>query len=189
MVKRPKELPSGDAIRLTGCVQECSFFQKLQLGLLSKKIKDTVVLSSWSDKGAQGRKNREIDCIILSLPLRSIFQIEVKASSNKANLNHGANQLQEGKTFFSSIIPFPSEEHWRIVSALRFGKLVEPLDACKRCEAFLISNETDLAKWWDTIASDKPTKPIQESDRNTYLTVIKYLLFQMFLQDDLITKG
>ena len=189
MVKRPKELPRGDAIRLTGYEQECSFFQKLQLALLSKKIKDTVVLSSWSDKGAQGRKNREIDFIILSLPLRSIFQIEVKASSNKANLNHGINQLQEGKNFFSSIIPFPSDEHRRIVTALSFGKFLEPLTACKSCETFLLGNQTDLAEWWDTITSEKPNESIQEPDRNTYLTIVKYLLFQLFLQDDLTTKG
>ena len=189
MVKRPKELPRGDAIRLTGCEQECSFFQKLQLALLSKKIKDTVVLSSWSDKGAQGRKNREIDFIILSLPLKSIFQIEVKSSSNSSNLNSGVKQLESGKTFFTSTIPFPAEEHWSIVRALYFGKLVEPLKACKSCETFLLTNETDLAEWWGAIASDKPTESIQESDRNTYFKIVKYLLFQMFLQDDLITKG
>ena len=97
----PKELPGEDANRLTGCEQECSFLQNLQSALLSTEIKDTVVFGSWSDKGAQGRKNREIDCIILSLPLKSIFQIEVKASSNKANLNHGANIISE---YFAVIV-------------------------------------------------------------------------------------
>ena len=185
----PDYLLGEDVARLTGCEQEHKVFEKLKYALLKKKDKNTVVISSWSDKGAKGRKNREIDFIILSLPLTSIFQIEVKKSSNKTNLNNGINQLEEGKKFFSSTIPFPPNEQWKMVRVLSFGKLLEPLKACISCGNFLLGNEPNLADWWDSIAPDQPTEPHQESGKNAYLAVLKYLLFQLFLQEDQITKG
>ena len=185
----PGKLNHGDAARLTGCEQEHKVFEKLQLTLAKKRVQDTVIISSWSDKGAQDRKNREIDVIILSLRLKSIFQIEVKKSYHLKSLNDGVRQLKEGKTFLSSVIPFPSNEQWKFVRSLCFGKLLEPLKSCKICENFLLSNETNLEDWWDSIDTDQPAEPKQQPGINTYLMVLKYLLFQMFLQDDHITRG
>ena len=188
----PNELKDGDVKKITGYEQEHNIFGMLQSALAKKRVKDTVVLLSWSIKSAEGRKGREFDFLIVSLPLKSIFQIEVKTSSNEPSLKDGVDQLEEGKKFFCSTIPFPQNVSWKMVRALCFGELrelKEPLNSCKNCTNFLLTKDTDFGGWWDVIGTDQATEPIRESDKNTYLTVLKSLLFQMFLQDDLITKG
>ena len=182
-------LPVGDVTRLTGHVTEHILFERLQLTLGNKNIKDTLVLSSWSDKGAQDRKNREFDFIIVSLPLKFVFQIEVKSSSNKPNINKAIEQVEEGRKFLSSIIPFPAEDNWKFVRSFYFGKLTKPLKPCQSCHNFLLSHDTNLDEWWDGIAAEPQEEPNPESDGKTYLRTVKYLLFQMFLQGDCITKG
>ena len=169
---------------MTGQEHEHCAFERLQSTLERKEVKNTFVISSWSDKSA-----REIDFIIISLPLKSVFQIEVKKSSNKSNINKAVNQVEEGRKFLSSIIPFPVEENWKFVSSLYFGELTQPLKPCPSCQNYLLSHDTNLDEWWDGIAAELQEAPNPESDGKTYLRTVKYLLFQMFLQGDCITKG
>jgi len=175
---------------VTGAEEEQKVFERLQKLLENDQVKDTLVISSWSDGGSNNRKNREIDFLIISLPLKSIFQIEVKKISNKSNINDGVKQLKEGKNFFLSIIPFPSREEWSFVQVLYFGTATSTLESCQNCQDFLLRPDTNLADWWTQLTKQFETKAKQKStSQNTYLNTIKYLLFQMFLQDDCITKG
>jgi hypothetical protein len=176
--------------KLTGTEEEQKVFERFQKLFENDQVKDTLVISSWSDGGSNTRKNREIDFLIISLPLKSIFQIEVKKISNKSNINDGVKQLKEGKNFFLSIIPFPSREEWSFVQVLYFGTATSTLESCQNCQDFLLRPDTNLADWWTQLTKQFETKAKQKStSQNTYLNTIKYLLFQMFLQDDCITKG
>jgi hypothetical protein len=173
---------------VTGAEEEQKVFERLQKLLENDQVKDTLVISSWSDGGSNNRKNREIDFLIISLPLKAIFQIEVKKISNKSNINDGVKQLKEGKNFFLSIIPFPSREEWSFVQVLYFGTATSTLESCQNCQDFLLRPDTNLADWWNRLTKQFKTK-VKQSSQDAYLNTIKYLLFQMFLQDDCITKG
>ncbi len=176
---------------VAGAEEEQKVFERFQKLLENGPVKDTLVISSWSDGGLKNdRENKEIDLLIISLPLKSIFQIEVKKISNKSNINHGVKQLKEGKKFFLSIIPFPSQEDWSFVQVVYFGTVTKTLKSCQNCQDFLLSDDTKLADWWTQLTKQFETKAKQEHPSpDTYLNTIKYLLFQMFLQDDCITKG
>jgi hypothetical protein len=222
---RPKDLLNKEEQKhfktldqnVTGAEEEQKVFERFQKLLENDQVKDTLVISSWSDGGSNDRKNREIDFLIISLPLKSIFQIEVKKISNKSNINKGVEQLKEGKNFFLSIIPFPFQEEWSFVQVLYFGTVTSTLESCQKCQDFLLSHDKNLADWWvcqtnrigDTSVDDDGgykklktsselehlgqklliNKRVQDPGQETYLNIIKYLLFQMFLQDDCITKG
>ena len=178
---------------LAGSELEEEFFNNLQRTMEKNKIKDTFVISGWSDRGAKNRNQRELDYLIVSLNLKAIFHIEVKSSSNTKSIEKAIQQLDNGKKFFSSCIPFPQGENWKYIQGMYFGNAVENDygQPCSSCQNFLLTKGVDLSNWWmewvNKLAQDKEvlsTYPI-----NTYLSILKYLIFQMFLQDDCITKG
>lgn len=98
---RPKNLSQEDEeylqtldIKLTGDVQEDSFFNKLQAAVERNKVKDTFVISGWTDGGAEDRNNKEFDFLIVSLSLKAFLHIEVKNSSNRETLRRPWNNLR-----------------------------------------------------------------------------------------------
>ena len=185
----PRASLSGATVRrLVDKEHECHAFERLQSTLEKKGIKDTMVITSWSNKS-----EREFDFIIVSLPLKSIFQIEVKKCLTKSSIKKAKDQLKKGKKFINSIIPFPLEDNLKLVRSFFVGEqekeLEQEQEPCSSCLRFFLSHESSLDEWWDGINADQQAQPVQESHRETYLKVVKYLLFQMFLQDDCITKG
>ncbi len=80
----------------------------------------------------------EFDFIVISLPLKSIVQIEAKRGTNEKNRQHAERQLNQGKEFFEENLPFPSFENWNYTKMMCFGESVET-DICDQCKPFVLS--------------------------------------------------
>ena len=178
---------------LTGSELEEEFFNKLQFAMEKSEIKDTFVISGWSDNGEKGRKMREFDYLIVSLTLKTIIHIEVKSSSNTKSVEEAIRQLEDGKKFFLSCIPFPQDENWRYIQGMYIGNKVgnEFGQPCSSCQNFMLTKGDDLSSWWIELVNQltENEEGCTNYPTTTYFGILKYLIFQMFLQDDCITKG
>jgi hypothetical protein len=79
----------------------------------------------------------EFDLIIVSLPSKSIIQIEAKNGNNQKNINSAERQLNLGQEFFEENFPFPSSENWNYTKMMCFGESVED-DICDDCNPFVL---------------------------------------------------
>ncbi len=180
-------------VTLLGAEEEHQFFDKLQNVLEGCNTKNAVVINGWSDHGAKQRKSREFDFLIVSLQEKAFIHIEVKSSLNKGSIEDGIRQVQDGQIFFSEVLPFPEKEHWKYVKVIHFGsKNEEKLPPhCQDCNLYLLNGQTDFNLWWtgllDHLHKAAPHDAL--SGQTTYLNILKYLMFQMFLQDNCITPG
>ncbi len=80
----------------------------------------------------------EIDFIIVSLPLKSIIQVEAKNANTDASKNSAAKQLNRGQEFFANNCSFPSSENWNYTKMMCVGQPVET-DICDDCKPFVLS--------------------------------------------------
>ncbi len=131
--------------------------------------------------------------MIVSLQEKAFIQIEVKSKLNEGSITKGIEQVKKGKIFFSEVLPFPQKEHWKYVKVILFGsKDEEKLPPhCQDCNFYLLSGQTDFNLWWTGLLEclDKATPHDALSGQKTYLNILKYLMFQMFLQDDCISPS
>jgi hypothetical protein len=95
-------------------------------------------LSGFKQKDLYSKTTGEIDFLIISLPLQSIIQIEVKRANTDATRSNAAKQLNRGEVFFEENFPFPSIENWNYKKMMCFGESVEK-DICERCKPFVLS--------------------------------------------------
>ncbi len=102
------------------------------------KAQNTVVLSGLNLKDLDSKTTGEIDFLIISLPLRSIIQIEAKNGNNIKNRERAEKQLNRGQEFFWNNCPFPEPESWKYTKMMCFGQSVEK-DICDQCKPFLLS--------------------------------------------------
>jgi hypothetical protein len=102
------------------------------------KAQNTVVLSGFKQKDSDSKTTGEIDFLIISLPLQSIIQIEVKRGSTDASRSSAAKQLIRGQAFFEDSFPFSSSENWNYTKMMCFGEVVEE-DICDDCKPFVLS--------------------------------------------------
>ena len=106
------------------------------------KAHTTVVLSGLMLKGYNDDNKLttlgEFDFIVISLPLKSIIQIEAKRGNNEKNREHADIQLKRGKEFFAKNCPFPESENWKYKKMMCFGETVEK-DICDQCKPFVLS--------------------------------------------------
>ncbi len=118
------------------------------------KIQNTVVFSGLKIKNADLSEKGEFDFIIISLPLKSIVQIEAKKGNNEKNREHADTQLNRGKEFFEENFPFPSSEDWNYIKMMCFGESVTT-NICKNCQKFVLSaNFVSSAGKTQTISED-----------------------------------
>jgi hypothetical protein len=101
------------------------------------EAKNTIVLSGLKLK-EKAQTTGEFDFIIISLPLKSIIQIEAKKGNNEKNRKHADKQLNRGQDFFLKNCPFPSSENWKYTKMMCFGESVEN-DICYQCRPFVLS--------------------------------------------------
>jgi hypothetical protein len=101
-------------------------------------VQNTVVLSGLKIKDGSWKTLGEFDFIIVSLPLKSIIQIEAKNGNNEKNINSAEKQLIRGQEFFVENFPFPSSENWTYTKMMCFGESVEE-DICDYCKTFVLS--------------------------------------------------
>jgi hypothetical protein len=104
------------------------------------KAQNTVVFSGLELKEETPKNNSgQIDFIIISLPLKSIIQIEAKTGNNTSNRKSASAQLKRGQTFFEEKFPFPNSANWKYVKAMCFGQSVEN-NICDQCKPFILSS-------------------------------------------------
>ncbi len=101
------------------------------------EAKNSVVLSGLKLK-EKAQTTGEFDFIIISLPLKSIIQIEAKKGNNEKNRKHADKQLNRGQEFFAKNCPFPNSENWKYTKMMCFGESVEK-DICDQCRPFVLS--------------------------------------------------
>ncbi len=102
------------------------------------EAQNTVALSGLKLKDLDSKTTGEIDFLIISLPLMSIFQIEVKRANTDATRSSALTQLNRGLAFFEENFPFPTSENWNYTKMLCFGESVEK-DICDDCKPFVLS--------------------------------------------------
>jgi hypothetical protein len=124
---------------------------------------NTVVLSGLNLKDLDSKTTGEIDFLIISLPLRSIIQIEAKNGNNKKNREHAEKQLNRGQEFFWNNCPFPESENWKYTKMMCFGQSVDK-DICDQCKPFVLSA--------NFVQSNK-TQPISEEIAEQFKTFWK----------------
>ena len=112
---------------------------------------NTIVLSGLKQKDLDSKTTGEIDFLIISLPLMSIIQIEVKRGSTDASRSSAAKQLIRGQAFFEENFPFPSSENWNYTKMMCFGEVFEE-DICDDCKPFVLSANFIEANWTQPIA-------------------------------------
>jgi hypothetical protein len=115
------------------------------------KAQNTVVLSGFKQKDLDSKTTGEIDFLIISLPLMSIIQIEVKRANTDTTRSSAAKQLNRGQAFFEENFPFPSSENWNYTKMMCFGEVVEE-DICDDCKPFVLSANFIEANWTQPIA-------------------------------------
>lgn len=188
------DLKHGNQNKMTlgGLLLEREFFKQLQQMMESSGVKDTVVINGWKDSNPHAKK--EFDFLIVSLPLRAIIHIEVKRSLIKKTVEKVICQLNDGYSIIRSKIPFHSKSHW-VYSQYTYFTHVETsdLDMHQFCETRFhlrtLNSIVDLSKWWTDLSLGKNETPLQSQDSETYLNILKYLLFQMYIQGDVTTQG
>ncbi len=116
---------------------EDEIFQGLQSAI--KENKNTIVLLGLTLKSYNQKRSGEFDFIAISLPSKSIVQIEAKRGNSKNNRDHAERQLNRGQAFFEENIPFPSSENWKYVKMICFGESVEK-DICENCKPFVLGS-------------------------------------------------
>jgi hypothetical protein len=99
---------------------------------------NTIVLSGLKQKDLDSKTTGEIDFLIISLPLMSIIQIEVKRANTGTTRSSALTQLKRGLAFFEENIPFPSSEKWNYTKMMCFGESVTK-DICDDCKPFVLS--------------------------------------------------
>jgi len=157
---------------IEGSKIEHNVFEKIKECFLRANVKNTVVFSGWQ---------------LLNFDGKSIIHIEVKSSPNLKSIKKGIQQLKEGKEFFASCIPFPRLENWNYIQVLCFGNEVKNDQPCGNCKSFLLTKGTNLSSWWMEMVKnlEVATTPCHSS----YIKIVKFLIFQMFLQEECVTKG
>jgi hypothetical protein len=196
-IKEIKDIEDLDT-NLAGCEEEERVFVKLQLALEKGETKDTVVISGWN-VNLKGQKSCEFDFLIISEPLKTIFQIEVKRTHTQKSRKSAREQLQKGKQLFESRISFPKEENWKYVKVMFFALNEKKKDFnssdfqfCCNCQSYILGPATDFYFWWKYISFNlsklESQSPLTSLNRNIYTQTVQFLSRQMYLQQDCFTN-
>jgi hypothetical protein len=102
------------------------------------EAQNTVVFSGLKLKDLDSKTTGEIDFLIISLPLKSIIQIEAKRANTDSTRSSASTQLERGLAFFEEHFPFPSSETWNYTKMMCVGESVEK-DICDDCKPFVLS--------------------------------------------------
>ena len=149
------------------------------------------MISGWKDNGSKVRKKREYDFLILSEKLKTIIHIEAKLSNSDKGRNKAAEQLKNGLDFFKEILPFPENEHWKYARVMYFGKgkdgTSEQSSSCSECGLFLLNPDTKLDEWWKEICQKIDASTLNATF--SYIQICKFLLHQMFKQNQPVTQS
>ena len=185
---------SADTGNYGGSLLESEIFKMLQQTFEKSTVQDTVVISGWNDSTPSAKK--EFDFLIVSLPLKAIIHIEVKRTLNKTSKEKAIKQLNDGLSIIISKVPFQKESKWTYIQYICFSQLNDSDEEITQfLESHLLTLNIMLGKWWtdllNQILEDYQHNVSEgcEEDTETYLNILKYLLHQMFIQEDVLTQG
>jgi hypothetical protein len=215
--KNQRELENKYDATIKGGMEEENVYDKLRECLKKNNVKNTVVINGWKDKGTGKldeshplyREQKEFDFLIVSQPNQTIIHIEVKRTCSESNMRSAKKQLENGLKMFQKSIPFPRVQKWKYSRVIYFGlaeqdicfeqqslnqsKEEQPFENhCLKCKNFIIGPKTDLSCWWNELIeclSQPITEKVQEQSDDTYLNALRFLLHQMYKQQDCATIG
>jgi DNA replication protein DnaC len=196
-IKELKDIEDLDT-NLAGCEEEEKVFVKLQSTLEKSNVKDTVVISGWN-VNTKGQKSCEFDFLIVSEPLKTIFQMEVKRTHTQKSRKSAREQLQKGKQLFESKVIFPNKENWKYVKVMFFALNEQKEDFkssdfhfCQNCQSYILGPETDFSAWWEDMTFYLSILESQSSsttlNRNIYTKTVQFLTHQMYIQGNCFTN-
>lgn len=181
---------------LGGVVLESEVFKMLQHTLEDEGVIDTVVISSWKDNTPTAKK--EFDFLIVSLPLKAIIHIEVKRTLNNKARETATKQLNKGLYLISNKVPFQKENNWKYLQCISYCYMdltEQKTNDFLESHPFFKSKGNLLGDWWKSLmnqtsegCSSKNLEKCKE-ESSTYLSILKYLFHQMFIQEDVLTQG
>ena len=167
---------------LCGDMEEEKVYNNLKHKM--KDVKNMVVINGWKDQVTKREVAGEFDFLIVSGLLQTIFHIEVKLTCSKSTMDHAAKQLDRGLKLIQGKVPFPKNENWKYVRMMYFGNIKDFSIFCPECLKFVLGPNEDI---WSRIIKtvDNPTQ--LKTSSNTYLNVLRFLLYNMFIQENCAT--
>ncbi len=182
--EKQKELQKYNP-NVAGGEQEEAVYNQLRKSLQDNGVKNTVAINSWKDKLSQKDTAAEFDFLIVSEPFQTIFHIEVKRTCTKQNSANAAEQLENGLKLINKNIPFPAKENWKYVRQIYFARYEQKKSIfCTECQKYIIGPSEDI--WFEiTKNSEQPTQA--KYSNKTYLSILKFLLYEMFKQESCAT--
>ena len=177
-----------------GILLESEVFKMLQLTLENSPVQDTVVISGWNDSTPTAKK--EFDFLIISLPLKTVIHIEVKRTLNKKSKDAATKQLDDGHSIISNKVPVPKKSNWIYIQYICFSHFDDSDEEISHfLESHILTLKIEFGEWWKDLLKQIPKDPTSDDpqlyreDAEMYLNILKYLLHQMFIQEDVITQG
>ncbi len=166
---------------IEGRREDENVYNNLRAGL--QNVENTVVINRWTDKTPGGMMVKgEYDFLIVSQPLRTIFHIEVKRTWSEKSFEKAAKMLDSGLKTIQNNIQFPEEEKWNYAKMIYFGRAdTKHAVCCPECQKFVLGPTNDI---WAEITKtiEKPAQ--SKSSNKTYLDVLKFLLYEMYKQEN-----
>ncbi len=170
---------------IKGGIEEEKVFNNLRTSFQKNNVKNTVAINGFKDKGPSGMETGEFDFLIVSEPLQTIFHIEVKRTCTKNTSDSAAKQLNRGLKLIEDKIPFPEKEKWKYVRMMCFGLDDQKLSIfCPECQKYALGPTKDV---WTEITKTIKQPDLASTSSKTYLTILKYLLYEMFKRESCVT--
>ena len=180
---------------VVGAEEEENLFNKLRDVLTTLQVRNTIVINGWKDNGSQVRTTKEFDFLIISEPLKTIVHIEVKRHLNAETRDKAAKQLESGRKLFQETIPFPKDQNWKYIQVMYGSRSDQEDFSCTNKEhcihqPLVISHETDLVTWWKKVTeiTDAQITTKGQKEVRTYIEISKFLVHQLFQQEQNITQ-
>ena len=177
-----------------GICLESELFKMLQQTFENLGVEDTVVISGWKDNTPSAKK--EFDFLVISLPLKAIIHIEAKRTLIKKSKEKAINQLNDGHSIMKNKVPVPEASNWSYTQYICYcfkDEKDEEILQFLKSQSHFQSQEGQLCSWWKDLISQtsKVDSSVQEckEDTETYLNILKYLVHQMFIQEEVLTQG
>ena len=104
----------------------------------------------------------------------------MKRTLDEERKKKALEQLNGGYSIISSKVPFPKASKWKYIQCISFEE--------KKVEASIKFQEW-LNELLSQIQDQSDGSQACEVDTETYLNILKYLLHQMFIQEDVLTQG
>ena len=160
------------------------------------KVQNTTVINGWKVKNSKNGNEKEFDFLIILESLKAVIHIEVKKTLDAKTRIKAAKQLESGQKLFLETVPLPKNEGWKYIGVMCGSRMCLTDDACTNkelciCKHLVISLETDLDAWWNKLTELIGTKTqLTQGQKgiHTYIQICKFLLHQLFQQEQCITQ-